>query len=124
MFDTDKTIKSLALQAVIRKLSPEQRNLFTQEFEAKRKNTGMTYFLWFIGFHYLYLNRVGIFFLYWLSCVLIIGLIWLIADAFRIPGMVQRRNEEIAEQILKNMIALNLVDADIALARPVEIVQA
>ena len=84
------------------KLSPEKQGMFLEEFRRKRKSMGLAYFLWFLlGFHYIYLGKVGWQFLYWITLE---GLfIWMIVDLFRIPGMVRGYNKDAATDVLRDL---------------------
>jgi TM2 domain-containing membrane protein YozV len=66
------------------------------------KSTAVTYLLWFFfGLHYIYLGKIGTQFLYWITLG---GLgVWAFADLFRIPGMVERKNNEIFISVQRRM---------------------
>ncbi len=84
------------------KMLPEKQGMFLEEFCRKRKSMGLAYFLWFIiGFHYIYLGKVGWQFFYWFT----LGglLIWTIVDLFRIPGMVRGYNRDVATDVLRDL---------------------
>lgn len=86
-------------------------------FDAARKSTGLAYVLWFflgwIGVHRFYLGRTGsgiallvlsicsVFFSF--VVVGVIGfvaiLVWLLADAFLIPGMAREYNQSLLTRI-------------------------
>jgi TM2 domain-containing membrane protein YozV len=75
-------------------LDPEVHEAFARDYTRRRKSLLITYLLLLMGFHYLYLGRIGLQFAFFLTAG---GLfIWTIADLFRIPGMVARQNEDIA----------------------------
>jgi TM2 domain-containing membrane protein YozV len=69
-------------------------NLLRLNHDKLMKSTAVTYLLWlFFGLHYIYLGKIGTQFLYWITAG---GLgIWAFIDLFRIPGMVERKNNEI-----------------------------
>lgn len=55
------------------------------------KSVPVTYLLWFFfGLHYIYLGKIGTQFLYWITAGGLV--IWAIIDLFRIPGMVEAKN--------------------------------
>lgn len=58
------------------------------------KSTAVSYLLWFFfGLHYICLGKIGTQFLYWITAG---GLgVWAFIDLFRIPGMVEAKNNEI-----------------------------
>lgn len=86
-------------------------------YDAVKKSVGVTYLLWFFlggfGGHRFYLKRtgsaVGLLILTissYLLTIVVIGIfgliavgIWLIVDAFLIPGMVEQFNLEIANKM-------------------------
>lgn len=86
-------------------------------YDANKKSTGVSYLLWFflggLGGHNFYLGRQGpafgqiaLFVLGWLLMVVGIGLVllaglgvWVIIDAFLIPGFVRQRNNELAQRL-------------------------
>lgn len=66
--------------------------------QGELKQTQTAYLLWFfLGAHYAYMGRWGIQLLYWFTLGGI-GL-WILIDAFRISGMVERYNSTIYQQI-------------------------
>ncbi|TNC52834.1 TM2 domain-containing protein [Rubellimicrobium rubrum] len=88
-------------------LSTQQQMLIEQRLQNDKKSTGATYALWFfvgfLGGHRFYLGRTGsavaqlvLTVLGWLTLVLGIGLVfllavgvWVLVDAFLIPGMIE-----------------------------------
>lgn len=88
-------------------------NLRTQlQFQSQKKSAGVSYLLWFflggVGAHRFYLGRVvsgvvqlllGLF--GWLPLFLGWGVlgIWLIVDAFLIPGMVEQENNALINRL-------------------------
>ena len=67
--------------------------------QTKMKSTGTAYLLYFLLFstHYAYLGKWGLQLLYWFTLG---GVgVWMLIDLFRIPGMVNRHNSLIAQQI-------------------------
>ena len=51
-----------------------------------------------LGWHYLYLGKIGLQFLFWIT----LGgfLVWGLVDLFRLPGMVEKQNEGIAWDLM------------------------
>lgn len=66
--------------------------------QAKLKSTGKAYLFYILfGCHYLYMGKVGIQILFWIT-----GggfLIWLVIDLFRIPTIVENHNKQILEKL-------------------------
>jgi len=84
------------------KLTPEKQSLFLEEFRRKKKNTGIAYLLWFIiGLHYIYLGKIGWQFFYWITLG---GIgVWAFIDLFRIPGMVNNNNRDVAIDVIRDL---------------------
>lgn len=84
------------------KLTAEQQAIFVEEYRRKKKSVGLAYLLWFvIGLHYIYLGKIGWQIFYWLT----LGgfLIWCFIDLFRIPGMVNNYNKDIAIDVFRDL---------------------
>lgn len=87
------------------------------QYDAAKKSTGVAYVLWFflggLGVHRFYLDRSAsgivmaiISVLSWLTVFIGIGLIgltvigvWWLVDAFLIPGIIVRANQELANRL-------------------------
>ncbi len=80
-------------------LDPEIQKAFRKEYGAGKKSTLLAYLFWFfLGFHYLYMGRVGMQLAFWFT-----GggfLIWWIIDFFRVPGIVSNHNNDRARTIM------------------------
>lgn len=88
------------------KLSAQKQEEFIEEYKRKAKSIGVAYVLWFLlGWHYIYLRKWGLQVLYWVTLAGL--LIWMIADAFRIPGMIRDYNKDIATDVLRNLKAIS-----------------
>jgi hypothetical protein len=88
------------------KLPAQKQEEFVEEYRRKAKSTGVAYLLWFLlGFHYIYVKKWGIQFLYWVTGA---GLfIWAIVDLFRMPAIVRDYNKDIAIDVLRNLKAIS-----------------
>ncbi|MDD5190993.1 MAG: TM2 domain-containing protein [Dehalococcoidales bacterium] len=88
------------------KLPPEKQTLFLEEYKRKKKNTGISYVLWLvIGLHYMYLGKVGWQFFYWFTLG---GIgIWAFIDIFRMPGMVNNYNRDVAVDVFRDLKMLS-----------------
>lgn len=84
-------------------LTTDQRLLIESQVTARRKSTGVAYALWFfLGFfsmHRFYLERSGSAVLQIVLNFVIVGLIWTLVDAFLIPGMIRKLEEETRQQL-------------------------
>ena len=80
------------------KLDPELHEAFAGDYTGRRKSLLIAYLLCLLGWHYLYLGKIGLQFAFLLS---VGGLgIWLLVDLIRLPGMVARKNEGIAWDVM------------------------
>ena len=96
-----------ALQGVFQSLPANTQALVLRDYQVRKKSGLIAYILWFFfGFHYLYLGRIGIQLIYWLT-VGGFGL-WMLIDLFRIPGMVERKNEDIARELMAQYQAMRV----------------
>jgi len=76
-------------------------------FEANKKTALVAYILWFFvglfGGHNFYLNRKGVAIAQLILSVTILGmlitLVWVLVDAFLIPGWIRRQNNALATQL-------------------------
>ena len=86
-------------------------------YDAKRKSTGVAYLLWFFlgmfGAHRFYLGETGtgvtqlvLSVIGWATAIFVVGLfllagvgIWVLVDAFLIPGMIRGKNVELADSL-------------------------
>ncbi|WP_235297423.1 TM2 domain-containing protein [Portibacter marinus] len=66
--------------------------------ESKLRNVGIAYILLlFVGAHYAYVNKWGTQILFWITFG---GLgIWWLIDLFRVPGLIDRFNDPIIDEI-------------------------
>jgi TM2 domain-containing membrane protein YozV len=100
-------------------LSTEQQMLIEQRVANEAKSTGLAYVLWFflggLGMHRFYLGRplsglvlllmvpTGVVMMlasnHYGAFLVIAGFLWLIADAFLIPGMVNRSRAKIRNNL-------------------------
>lgn len=90
------------VKAEIVKLPADKQGLFVDEFRRKSKNLGIAYLLWFIiGLHYIYLGKFGWQFFYWVTAGGL--LIWAFIDIFRMPGMVNDYNKDVAMDVFRDL---------------------
>lgn len=88
-----------SVKRALAKLEPAQQKAYKRDYGRRCKSTVVAYLAWLLlGWHYLYLGRVGMQFAFWFTgFFLLIG--WFI-DCFRIPGMVSRHNEDLARELM------------------------
>jgi TM2 domain-containing membrane protein YozV len=96
-----------ALQCVSHSVPANTQALVLRDYDVRRKSCLFAYLFWFFfGFHYLYLGRIGIQLIYWLT---IGGFgLWMLIDLFRIPGMVERKNQDIARELMAQYQAIRV----------------
>jgi len=84
-------------------LSTQEQILIEQRVTNEAKSVGTAYllwlFLWFVSGHRFYLGRPGTAILQILSYFILVGFIWLLADAFLIPGMIQRQKDDVRRRL-------------------------
>ena len=99
-----RTVKSLppTVQHTVAQMDAASQNAFFNEYEKKKKKVSIAYIVWIIlGWHYLYLKKVGLQFAFWFTLG---GFgIWWIADLFRMPSLVRGANEMIARDALQTL---------------------
>jgi len=93
-------LPSMVKQELV-KLTPAQQQAFMEEFKRKAKSTPVAYLLWLIGLHYAYLGKWGLLVVYWLSFWGFF--VWMIADLFRIPGLIRGYNKDVAVEVMGNL---------------------
>jgi len=88
-----------SLQPVFQALPANTQSYVWRDYSHRRKSVLLAYILWpLLGFHYLYLGRIGLQLIYWLTAG---GFgIWMLIDIFRIPGLVERKNEAILRELM------------------------
>jgi len=89
-------------------LTTEQQLLIEMRVANEGPSTATAYllwlFLWFISAHRFYLGRPGSAILQILTYFIAIGFIWLLIDAFLIPGMIRQRQNEIRQRMIATML--------------------
>jgi hypothetical protein len=76
-----------------------------EEYRRRAKSAAPAYILWlFLAFHYIYLRKWGLQFLFWLTLGGF-GIWWLI-DLFRVAGMVRDYNKDVATDVMRTVRAL------------------
>lgn len=111
-------------------LSTTEQMLSEQRVTDDAKTSGVAYILWFflggLGAHRFYIGRPGsglaIFALIVLgvaltpspvgSLLLVIGVFWVVADLFLIPGMIHSQNDAVRENLLRQLSMSNQAAID------------
>lgn len=92
-------------QSVYNQLDTDHREMMTDEISKRERSGGIAFVLWLLlGWHYAYVGRWGIQFLFWLTA----GgfLVWWLADLFRLGGIIHRKNQELALEVAQSYAAL------------------
>lgn len=63
------------------------------------------FFLWFVSAHRFYLGRPGLALLQIASYFVLIGLVWVVVDAFLMPGLVRGRQQQLRERYARELAA-------------------
>ncbi|HYD24309.1 MAG TPA: TM2 domain-containing protein [Croceibacterium sp.] len=75
--------------------------------------TGLAYFLWLFGWfvsaHRFYLGRPGTAVLQILSYFILVGFVWVIVDAFLIPGMVRDKKNAVRGEVMSQLSRADLL---------------
>ncbi len=102
----ERTIKSLppTVQRTVSQMDAMSQSAFFNEYEKKKKKVSRAYLAWFfIGWHYLYLKKVGVQFALWATWFIGLGEIWRVVDLFRMPSIVRGCKEGIARDALQTL---------------------
>lgn len=93
-------------------LTTAELSLVEQRVANDGPSTGVAYllwlFLWFVSGHRFYLGRKGTAILQILSYFILVGFIWLLIDAFLIPGMIRAKKDEIRHNVVTQLSALTV----------------
>lgn len=88
-------------------LTTNQMMLIEQRVANDKKSIGAAYLLWFflgiLSAHRFYLGRWGTALLQIASYFILIGFIWLLIDAFLIPGMIKSDMDKHRAQLMSDM---------------------
>ena len=88
-----------SIKMALESLPPEVQKDFMRDLNKRSKSIVVAYLAWFLlGWHYLYLGRVGKQFAFWFTAgFLVVG--WIV-DFFRLPGMVALVNDDMALSLI------------------------
>lgn len=105
----DKEVKTVdklpaSIQNLVKRMNPSDKKAFLVEFNQRQKSTLFSYILWPLGgLYYAYNKKIGMQFILWITALVGIGFIWWIIDLFRIPGIVESANNQIAREIAQTL---------------------
>ena len=89
--------------------STAQLSLIEQRVANDGPSTAVAYlfwfFLWFVSGHRFYLGRPGTAILQILSYFILIGFVWVLIDAFLIPGMIRAKKDAIRQRMTTDLLA-------------------
>jgi len=91
------------LEKRLNKLSEKKQAIFWDRYDRKKLNTGSAWALWFFGFHYLHTGKIGLWFLYVISCFLYVGIARWIIQAVMLNDEIEKKNAQIQERILEEL---------------------
>lgn len=90
-------------------LDTSEMILIEQRVANESKSTGAAYllwfFLWWVSAHRFYLGRPGTAILQILSYFVLIGFVWVLVDAFLIPGMIQKQKDATRLRMTETLLA-------------------
>jgi hypothetical protein len=98
-----RLVKNLppSVQGVVARMDATTQTMFFNELETRRKSLATSYLLLLIGWHYVYLNRIGMQFAFWFTGA---GAgIWWFVDLFRLPSLVRGINEQRARETIQTL---------------------
>jgi TM2 domain-containing membrane protein YozV len=87
------------------KLDPKMQRAFDRDLRRRRKSLLLAFLAWFfLGWHYLYLGKIGLQFAFWFT----FGgfLLWWLLDLLRLPGLVGRTNDDAARELMAQYLLL------------------
>lgn len=93
------------LQSKLEWFSKKKRVAILEEYDRRKLNTGSAWALWLFWFHYLHLNKVGIWLLFVVSCFIYgVWFMWWLIQAFMLVDNVNKKNKEILESCINRNV--------------------
>ncbi len=89
-----------------RDMTAEQRVMFRYELDKVRKNATTALILNLFGLHRFYLEQVGMGIAQWVLIPVLVGVVWIFVDLFRVQKMVEEYNDQKAREIAAIVRAL------------------
>lgn len=88
-------------------LSERDREHFFVEYQRRRKSTFWSWFTWFIGWHFGYIEgRWGLAFLFFIAVGPTFGVWWLYEGVFKVRGRLRSQRHEAAIATLRDIRAI------------------
>ncbi len=89
------------------KMNAQKQEEFVEEYKRKAKSLGIAYLFLIVilAMHYGYLRKWGLQIVFWIT-----GggfLIWWLIDLFRLPGLVNDYNKDVAADTMRNLKAMS-----------------
>lgn len=95
---------SLNSKLLLSKMSVQQQKFFAKEYKKLKRSSGVAIIYWLFLCHYIYLNRITTFIFY---IITLGGLgVWHIIDFMRMKKLVEKANDNIAQQLLNDSISM------------------
>lgn len=89
------------LMPIFESLSPDVQIRVSRDYERRRKSKVFAYIAWLtLGWHYLYLRRLGLQFAFFVSIIIGIGLFWWFVELFLVARFVDEINEDLARKLM------------------------
>lgn len=97
---------------MIANLTTEERLLVNSEVQKNGKNLGIAYLFWFFlggfGAHRFYLGKKGSAIAQLILTLTVVGIvvsgIWVLVDAFLIPGIVREINDDVEQKVGQEIV--------------------
>lgn len=101
-------------------LTIDEYSLVEQRVANESQSTALAYvlwfFTWFVSGHRWYLGRQGSAILQIASYFVLVGFVWVIIDAFLIPGMVRENRDAVRQRTVAALEQKKAKDTEVALA--------
>lgn len=93
--------------SLLNRLTEQQKTQALNLYASREKKTSTAYIFWILFFcHYFYLGKPVRNIILWLLMCCFIGEIWWLIDAFRMSGLVEKKNLEILKECIREAKAL------------------
>lgn len=92
---------SLLAKKQLSEMTELQQAEFVDSYRRKAKSTGIGYVCWLFSLHYAYVGQWGLEIIF--LCTMGGFFIWWLVDAFRVPGIINNYNRDVAMDILREI---------------------